>query len=135
MFFSSFFFIISLFLVDIYPSEAFSLLIGRQRYNFFHFFTPKKLTKHSSPQNSAARSKRRSALCSMGSSNQSTMERRMRGCGFTYLQELAAGRSPPPRLPQELLGSENVGVCGVGYGVVHCCWSITSQWPFLLGPI
>ncbi len=48
-------------------------------------FVPKKLTRHLSSQNSAARSKSLSAFRSMGSSNQSTIERRMRGCGFTYL--------------------------------------------------
>lgn len=122
----------------------------------------------------------------MGSSNQSTMERRMRRCGFTYLpgnSRLAVAHCPfppypvdgdfeahglgysavmlylvlyavaelalhpaallgygglllslgelqsvalggathqgrqPPRLPQELLGGEDVGVRGVGYGV------------------
>ena len=63
------------------PVDAVSGLQPNLKYlvSCCYFFTPKKLTRHSSPQNSAARSKRRSALRSMGSSSQSTMERRMRG--------------------------------------------------------
>ncbi len=67
------------------------------------------------------------------------------GCAvlaFGELQGVAFGgiahhRSPPPRLPQELLGGDDAGVRGVGYGVVghgYCSDSTTSQWPPLSGP-